>query len=353
MQSTTFFTARLRSPIAALLLAMPAVFTLAALPATALAQPAAAEVRSFEVRSDGELGPGTRLNLRAVATPRGKATVRIQGIRERIALREVSPGVYTARYTLKRTDAVQDDREVRVALRLGNRTAAADYTLAEVMATRPPVATLPPPPPPPAMAQPALRIERFGVTPVERLEPGAELRFVLEGPPGATVLIDLPGVADDVALRELRPGHYEGGYTLRRADNIAPSRPIIATVRIGDRVATANLGTPLVLQAPVALPLQIVNHSNNGVVQSGSTMVQGRTAPFATVQAKVDGSAQVPGGFSVAQQLYAQTLQADANGNFSFSFTPRFPLPGSRYEVSLVSSKAGATSETRLTLFQR
>lgn len=430
---------------------LPAAFVMTALPVSALAQPAAAEIRSLDVRTDGDLEPGSRLSFRAVATPRGKAVVRVRGIRERIALREVSPGVYVGRYTIKRGEVVQDDREVRLMLRLGNRTTAADYTLAEVMAA-PPVANVPPPVvvPPPV----ALRIERFGVTPIERIEPGAELRFALDGAPGGSVMIDLPGVANDVALREVRPGHYEGGYTLRRADNLNPSRPIVATLRVGERVVTANLGVPLVqpqadnrppqvvnitpregeavpsgppiqisasfedrggtgvdpatvrvllsgrnvtpeaqvtptsfsfrasLQpgrytvdvtardragnavrrdwsfdvgaaVPVNVPLQILNHGNNGVVEGGSTVVQGRTAPFATVQAKVDSSSQVPGGFSVAQHVYSQTLQADSNGNFSFTFSPRFTIPGTRYDVSLVATKAGVTSDARLTLHQR
>jgi hypothetical protein len=333
---------------------------------------------------------------------------------------------------------------------LGNRTAAADYTLAEVMAG-PAVANVPPPVavPPPA----PLRIERFGVTPIEQIEPGAELRFVLDGAPGGTVVIDLPGVANDVGLREIRPGHYEGGYTIRRADNLNPSRPIVATLRVGERVVTANLAMPLVQPqadnrppqvvniapregeavpggpiqisanfedrggsgvdpatvrivisgrnvtpeaqvtsnafsyranlppgrytvdvtardragntvrrgwsfdvaavVPVNVPLQVLNHGNNGSVEGATTVVQGRTAAFATVEVKVDANAQAPGGFSVSQHVYSQTLQADANGSFSFSFAPRFPLPGTRYDISLLSTKAGVTNNARLTLYQR
>lgn len=430
---------------------LPAAFITSALPVSALAQPAVAEVRSLDVRTDGDLGPGSRLSFRAVATPRGQAAVRIRGIRERIALREVSPGVYVGRYTIKRGEVVQDDQEVRVMLRLGNRTAAADYTLAEIMAA-PPVANFPPPVVSP---QPVpLRIERFGVTPIERIEPGAELRFALDGAPGGSVMIDLPGVANDVALRETRPGHYEGGYTLRRADNLSPSRPIVATLRVGERVVTANLAVPLVQPqvdnrppqvvnmspregdavpsgppiqisanfedrggsgvdpasvrvlisgrnvapeaqvtpnsfsyrtslppgrytvdvtardragntvrsdwsfdvaavVPVNVPLQILSHGNNGAVEGGTTVVRGRTAPFATVEVEVDASAQAPGGLSVSQHVHSQTLQADSNGNFSFSFSPRFPIPGTRYEVSLVSTKAGVANDARLTLYQR
>ncbi|MEO7392711.1 MAG: hypothetical protein ABIU58_11085 [Ramlibacter sp.] len=442
--------AHVRTPIAALMLLLPSAFALTALPATALAQPALPEVRSLDVRTDADLGPGSRLSFRAVGTPRGQALVRVAGVRERIALREVSPGVYVGRYTVKRGEAVDDDRDVRVSLRLGKRTASAEYTLAQVM-TGPPVANVPPPVVVPA---PPLRIERFGATPLDRIEPGAELRFALDGVPGGTVMVDLPGVANDVALREIRPGHYEGGYTLRRADNLNPSRPVVATLRVGDRTVTATLSGPLVqpqadnrppllgnlmprdgeavpggptqisgnfddrggsgvdpatvrvfvsgrdvtaqaqvtanafsLRAnlppgrhtvdvsardragntvrrewsfevasgvvPVSLPLQVLNHGNNGSVEGGSTVVQGRTAAFATVEAKVDASAPVPGGFSVGQHLYSQTLQADANGNFSFSFAPRFQIPGARYEIALLASKAGATSEARLVLYQR
>lgn len=445
----TFSTTYLRSPAVALMLLLPCAFVLPALPATALAQPALLEVHSLDVRTDGDLRQGSRLSFRAVGTPRAQAVVRVQGLRERIALREVSPGIYVGRYTIKRGEVFRDDRALRVTLRQGNRTSAASYTIAEVMAG-PPVANVPPPLPP----APPLRIERFGVAPLERIEPGAELRFALDGAPGGTVWVDLPGIANDVALHEIRPGHYEGGYTIRRVDNLIPSRPIVATLRIGDRVVTANLAVPLaqpqmdnrppqvvniapregeavsggpsiqiaahfedrggsgvdpasvrivvsgrnvtpeaqvtpnsfsyratllpgrhavdvtardragnmvrrdwsfdvVPAVPANVPLQILNHGNNGSVDGGTTVVQGRTASFATVEVKVDASAQVAGSFNVTQQLYAQTLQADANGNFSFSFSPRFPIPGTRYEISLLSTKAGVTNDARLTLHQR
>lgn len=444
-------TAHLRGPVTALMLALPAAFVVTVLPVTALAQPAAAEVRSLDARTDGDLGPGSLLRFRAVGTPRAQAVVRLRGVRERIALREVSPGVYVGRYTIKRGEELRDDGEVRLTLRLGNRTAAADYTLSEIMGG-PPVANVPPPVvvPPPV----ALRIERFGIAPIERIEPGAELRFALDGAPGGTVVIDLPGVANDVGLREIRPGHYEGGYTLRRADNLNPSQPIVATLRVGDRVVTASLALPVVQPqpdnrppqvvnvtpregeavpggpaiqisanfedrggsgvdpssvrivlsgrnvtpdaqitptsvsyraslppgrytvdvtardragntvrrdwsfdvaavVPVNLPLQILNHGNNGRIEGGTTVVQGRTGAFASVDVKVESSVQGPGGLNLSQHVYAQTLQADANGNFSFSFAPRFGIPGTRYDISMVSTKAGATNDARLTLYQR
>jgi hypothetical protein len=440
----------LRNHVASLFLLAPCAVALVATPTIALAQSASPEVRSLEVRSDGEMEPGARLTFRVVGTPRARAVVRIGGIRERIELREVSRGLYIGRYRVKPGDRVESDSEVRAILRAENRSGSAEYTLAEVMSGQAPIAVAPPAPPP----APALRIERFSLGPIDRIEPGAELRFALDGFPGATVRVDLPGIDADVALREIRPGHYEGSYTIRRADNLNLSRPMVATLRMGERAVTANLtlqvaqpsgdnrppnlvnlspregeavaGGPAIqvsasfedrggsgvdpatvrinlsgrnvtgdaqitptgfnlraqltpgrhtvdvsardragntlrkewsfdvaAAAPVNVPLQIVNHGNNGQVERGNTQVVGRTAPFASVAVKVDAIAPVPGGFSVAQHVYSQTLQADANGNFSFNFSPRFPIPGTRYEIAMVASKANVNTEARLVLHQR
>lgn len=455
----------LRNCVTSALLLLPAAVSLVALPSSALAQPATPEVRSFEAEADAGLEPGSRLRFRLTGTPRVKASIRIRGLREGIPLREVSPGVYVGRYTLKRTDRVAGDAEVRAVLRHGNRIGAAEYVLSEAMAA--PVAVAPPPPPP-RPVEPAVRIERFGMVPVERIEPGAELSFSVEGMPGARVTVDLPGVERDVSLRETRPGHYEGSYTIRRADNINPNRPIVATLRVGERVATANLdmavgrpgagnrppggdnrppggdnqpprlsnvtpregqtipgGPPTNITAnfedgdgsgvdpasvriavsgrdvtpdahvsprlfsyraplpagrhtvnvtardragnvmrggwsfevaaavPANLPIQILNHGNNGHVGSGQTVVQGRTGPNALVEVTVQATAPVGGVVNISQNLFSQTVQADANGNFAFSFTPQIPIPNTRYDIAMVSNRGGVTHESRMSLFQR
>lgn len=435
--------AHLRNHVASLFLLVPGAMALVAAPTLALAQSASPEVRSLEVRSDRAIGPGAQLTFRVVGTPRARAMVRISGVRERIELREVSRGLYAGSYRVMPGDRIDRDSEVRVVLRAENRSGSAEYTLAEVMPGQAPVAPLP-------------RIERFSMAPIDRIEPGAELRFALDGFPGATVRVDLPGIDNDVALREVRPGHYEGSYTIRRADNLNLSRPMVATLRAGERAVTANLNLPVaqpllgdnrppslanlapregevvaagsVIQvsanfedrggsgvepatvritmsgrevtgdaqitptgfsfranlppgrhtidvaasdragnllrkawsfevaaaAPNNMSLQIVSHGNNGQVDGSNTHVVGRTAPFASVAVKVDAVAPVPGGgFSVSQQVTSQTVQADANGNFSFNFSPRFPIPGTRYEIAMVASKANANAEARLVLHQR
>ena len=338
--------AQLRNQVAALFLLAPAAITFTALPSTALAQRAAAvlEVQSLDVSSDYGVAPGSRLRFRLEGTPRAQASVRIRGVQSRIPLREVEPGVYVGRYVVTRADRIEDEAPIRAILREGNRTVSASYNVPAGLA-RDNVAAVPPPAP--------LRIERFSAAPIDRIEPGAELRFSLEGMPGAVAFVNLPGIANRVPLREVRPGFYEGSYTLRRADNLNPRGRVVATLRAGDRTVTANLDHPLVAMVPVNVPIEILSHSNNGQIDGGSTHVRGRTAPFASVNIKVHAVPPVVGQFGVAQQVYSQTLQADANGRFDFSFNSPFPVPGTRYDVVMVANKADVTTEARLVLFQR
>ncbi|MDP3759855.1 MAG: hypothetical protein Q8R01_04985 [Ramlibacter sp.] len=445
----------LRNYVAAAMLLVPAMVTLSALPSSAIAQPATPEIRSLAVEVDAGLEPGSRLRIRLEGTPRVQASVRIRGVRETIALREVAPGVYAGRYTLKRADRVAPDSDVRAILKRGNRTVAANFELGETMGT-PPVAAAPPPP---VRAQDPLRIERFGMLPVDRIEPGAELKFALEGMPGANASVDLPGVERDLRLRETRPGVYEGAYTVRRADDFNPNRPIVATLRAGDREVTSSIAMPVgrpgadnrppaggdnrapdlvqlmpaegavvpagppvlitatfedrrgsgvdpasvritvsgrnvtqeaqitrqslsirvalppgrqtvdvtardyagnavrkswsfdvAAAAPVNVPIRILNHSNNGQVGSGPTLVQGHTVPNANVAVTVNAVTPM---VNVSQELFSRTVQADANGNFAFTFSSQFPIPGTRYEVSMVSTRGNLRDDARLVLVQR
>ena len=183
-------------------------------------------------------------------------------------------------------------------------------------------------------------------------EPGAVLRFSVDGMPGAVAFVDLPGAAADIRLHEVRSGHYEGSYTIRSSDNLNMSGPVVATLRAGERLVTATLANPLVAAGPVDVPIHILSHTNYSRIDGDTTHVRGRTAPYASVNVRVDAAPPVVGRFGVARQVFAETLQADPNGYFDFRFTSPFPVPGTRYDVSMVASKADVTNEARLTLFQ-
>jgi hypothetical protein len=430
---------QLRHHVVALCLLAPAAVTLTALPGTALAQSATPEVVGLQVNSDNGINPGSRLHFRLEGSPHAQAFIHLDGVPGRIALHEVERGVYVGNYVIGRADRIDDDAQIRAIMRRENRTVTANYEIPPVVRN---VAAAPAP----------LRIERFQVSSLDRVEPGADIHFVVDGVPGAMAFVDLPGADGHVRLHEERPGHYEGHYTIRRADRIDPRGAVVATLRAGDRVVTANLDRPLVTAdsrppairaltpregevvqggphtvvsgrfddeggtgvdprsvrvvisgrnvtpdtdvtpgsftfrgplppgpqtvdvtardragnvvrrtwtfdvaeaAPVNVPIVILNQSNNAQIDGNFGHVRGRTAPFATVDVRVDAVPPVVGQFGVAQQLLARTMQADAHGNFEFSFTSPFPVPGTRYDVQMIAHKADITTEARLTLFQR
>lgn len=442
---------QIRNQVAAFFLLLPAATALIALPGTAMAQPAAPELRSLQVGSDGGLTAGADLEFTVEATPRGKVSVSVRGVPRNIMLKETERGVYTGSYTIRRQDRIAENSPIRATLRVRNRSVVANYSFPAGIAgsnapVAPPVAVAPPP---------GLKIDRFSVAPVDKLEPGAELRFTLNGAPGGKAEFDIPGVINNVAMREVSPGVYEGAYTIRRLDNLAPSRPVVATLRVGDRAVTSTLTQPLmadakppvirnlsprdgesitrsantsvsgtfddaggvgvdpksvrimlagrdvtaatqitpqfftyradlpagryavdvtakdmvgnavrqtwtfdvasaVSAAPATVLLQVTSHANNASVEGSPVVVRGRTAPGAVVDVKVSAVGTLAGLFGMNQDLLTQRVQADGNGNFSFSFSPQFPLPGTRYEVSMTAGKDGmVATQTKLVLFQK
>ncbi|GAC1605184.1 MAG: hypothetical protein NVS3B2_11420 [Ramlibacter sp.] len=474
---------QLRNCVAWGMLLAPVAVSLTALPSTVLAQSSSPQVRSLAASTDGRLEPGTSINFTLVGTPRAQASLRIRGLREPIALTETRWGEYEGSYTLRRGERIDVDSEVRVTLGDGYTRDSADYLLGDLLPQQRAFAAQP------RFAEP--RIERFGMRPVDRLDPGADLVFELDGLPGAAVSVHLPGVERDVQLRETRPGHYEGGYTVRRADTLNLNRPLVATLRSGDRAisSSANMavGRPFVeterpraemrppaadtrppvltflvpaegstvpagpsvhiaatfddnggsgvdpasvqivvtgrnvtreaqisgqsfsfwgvlppgrqtvdvtardragnlmrrnwnfdvagvaaaapplrvvpvLPAPAppvlgpigpaGLAAQILNHAPNAEIGPDPVLVRGRTAPFATVAVNVRA---VPPA-TVADQpriVFSQTLQADREGSFSFTLVPGIPIPGTRYDISMVARRDALSQESRFSLVER
>jgi hypothetical protein len=427
---------RLRGQLAALLLLLPAAVLVTAAPAAVHAQSASPEIRTLQVNSDNGINPGSRLRFTLHGSPKGRASIRIQGVREAIPLKETSRGVYTGRHVIARADRIDENDKIRATLSRGNKTITASYDIPPGLGNV-------------ALARSAPKIDRFTVTTQDRIEPGAELRMVVEGAPGATVSVDLPGLPNAVRLREVRQGRYEARYTIRRADKLDVSGPVLATMRSGDRVVTSSLVQPLggpdtrapvitslapregemvaagpvvvsasfddhggsgvdpqtvrvllsgrdvtpgaqvstqsftyggalppgrhtvdvtardragnamrrswtfdVASGPSTVPLQILSHSNNGQVEGSLTHVRGRTAPFASVNINVQALPPAGPQVQVARQLFLQTVQADANGNFDFRFASPFATPGTRYDIAMVASKADTRTEARLVLFQ-
>lgn len=129
----------------------------------------------------------------------------------------------------------------------------------------------------PAAASRAPGIERFTVRPVGRLVAGRELRFRLVGAPGARASVDIPGVARDVALREMRPGVYEGSYTIRRRDDLSAFDRAVGTLRRGPDRVTAQVALQERADRSAPRITQVTPSTGARVAEGGrSTFIQAR-----------------------------------------------------------------------------
>ena len=246
---------------------------ISAAPQLANAQPnkgrSAPEVSSFQIEASDQLTPGSDLDFTLEGTPRGKASVRLSGINKNIVLRETEPGVYEGSYTLSRRDKLGTRPTARATLRVRNESAIVTESL--LGGVTPPVAAATPAP----VATPAavpLAIERFAVTPVAKIEPGAELRFATLGTPGGRASFSIDGVVRDVPMTEVRPGRYEGAYTIRRNDNFPPSLNIVSSLVANGQTVNARLNQALLVDAR---PPTIRNLApqNNEIVPPGPVSV--------------------------------------------------------------------------------
>jgi len=224
---------RLRSTAAAIMLLAPLGFGLVAPPAQAakavVAQPG---VRTMSIDSDAGLSPGATLRVQVFATPgarRASLTLGNSGIT--VPLKQKAKGTYAGSYVVRRKDHIDPTGLMTARVTFGDRTYSRQFNY---------------PPSFQALAMgsapaPRIAIERFVMRPMGRLEAGRELRFRVRGAAGADAWVDIPGVISGIDLAEVRPGVYEGTYTVRRRDDLDAFAKATATLREGKQRVTARV----------------------------------------------------------------------------------------------------------------
>lgn len=249
--------AYLRNHMAAVFLSLPVATAMVALPSAVMAQTDAPELRSLKVSSNSGLAAGAELGFTVEGTAKAKSHVRIDGVNRDIILKETARGVYTGTYTVLSQDRIVQTSPIRAVVQAGNRNVVGNYTFPVGMATAPVPVPVPVSVP---LADPVkakikekekekakaktekLRIDRFTVDPVAKLEPGAELHFSLNGMPGGTAEVEIPGIVKKVAMNEVSPGVYEATYTLRKQDKPKSTSAMVATLSQGDKSVRAKPG---------------------------------------------------------------------------------------------------------------
>jgi hypothetical protein len=162
------------------------------------------------------------------------------------------------------------------------------------------------------------------------------------GVAGATAFVDLPGVANDVALREVRPGQYEGTYVVRRRDPLDPGGQVVATLRMGDRAVNMTLAQPLV--AADTRPPAITNLTP----REGDTVAGPATVISGSFRDR-RGAGVDPN--SVRITLSGRNVTADAQVTAD-SFSYRAPLPPGRHTVDVQARDNAGNSVRRSWSFE-
>lgn len=194
------------------------------------------QITAFEMEPADKVAPGNELFFRVEGTPGARATVRVAGVSRTLVLQEVDDGVYEGAYVLRPRDRAGPNSAATATLRRSGRSSSS--TMARLSAAPPAVAVAPAPQP---QQRPALALNRFVAIPVDKLEPGTELKFVAEGTPGAKATFAIENVAAAIPMRETAPGRYEGSYTLKRLDKVIGGVPIVATLEGHGQVIRSNL----------------------------------------------------------------------------------------------------------------
>lgn len=318
-----------------------------AIPSYNVAQTTAApQINSFRVKPVEDLTPGSELIFILEGTPKSKATVTIQDIASNIPMREVRSGYYEARYTIRSQDRISNNTAIQANLEQGTRGANARLEDSLVASESDDT---------PSQGE-SLSINQFTVQTVDNLDPGTELVFTLSGTPNANATYSIEGITYDQPMREVSEGNYEGRYVIRRQDAF-PTSGVKATASLeeGERVVRARLDrdlSPSNVSSNEELLLEIISPNNNSQV-SETVEIRGKSAPNATVTVNVTAKNNVLGVIGLDRNVASRTVEADSQGNFSFSFKPSGVVPGTRYEISFNATNGQQTKQETLVLVQR
>lgn len=165
-----------------------------------------ARIDAFNVAQVDRVRPGSELEFTLKGTPGALVTLQIVGSAKTIQMTEARPGHYEGSYTIGSRDRVTSASLVTARMLKDGQAVTAALDQSVVAGARSP-------------AEGVVKIAAFDVSAPDRVRPGDELKFSMNGSPGGKARVAVVGVQERIALTEVRGGVYEGAYTLRRRDH--------------------------------------------------------------------------------------------------------------------------------------
>lgn len=317
----------------------PAVVPVPAVPAA----PTASQLRVEKIttRATGPLLAGDELAVKATGTPKANASFSIEGFVQNIPLKETQEGVYEGSYTVRRNDSKANAKLLVTLNRPGSDpvTQAADTPVS--------IDALPPL--------------------LQNAQPENGSSVASRTPDISTSYSDGEGTGVDPQTIRLLVNEQDvtKQATIGR-DFIAyrPAQPLAdnamkAEVQMADRAGNKtslkwsfNFGTPSTTTTPVpseqAKLLPALTNFKSGDSITTPAKIEGKTAPFASVQIQAEAASNVLGPIGLSQQILNSTVKADGAGLFTFTLQPSFTLPsGTRYRVNITATDPQGTQSQK------
>jgi len=223
------------------------------------------------------------------------------------------------------------------------------------------IGTLTQPAPTPVSAL-SIEIIQTNANPNQPLLGGEELIVSAFGTPQANASFVIAGVNQNrpIPMTEVRPGVYEGRYTIRRSDGQLNTRLAVTLSKQGMTPVSRDFngtiainGTGTAETIPNTLKPQILNVQNNDAV-TFPLELRGQTLPNAPVQIVVDGINSIAGVVNVTQRLFTLSAVANTKGIFTVQLPQAANLPsGSLYRIRFTATQDNKTESTELLLRQK
>ncbi|XZN89864.1 MAG: hypothetical protein ACM65M_19695 [Microcoleus sp.] len=150
-------------------------------------------------------------------------------------------------------------------------------------------------------------IDSFTLYPVQRLDPGTELFFVLRGTPYSRATLTIPNAVQNLPMREVQPGVYEASYMIRQGDRISENTAVRANLQQGNRITSTRLQQPLLAgNSDRRFPSLSINRFTARSVQ--------QLDPGTTLNFKLLGTPNATATFSIEGVAYNIPMREESNG---------------------------------------
>jgi hypothetical protein len=300
----------------------------------------ATTISQFTVEPIESLEPGTELVFRVIGTSRAKASFTIAGVVRDQAMDETSPGNYEGRYTVRRNDKIPVGVAITALLKNGGQSVRSRLSGGLVNDKQAPT--------------------------VQNLLPVDSSVAATDRPKISGVFDDGRGTGVDPKSVRLR---FDGKDVTREAKitaesfNYQPSRSLLPgqyRVEVDLKDLSGNVGRStwsfeVTRQAAAAQPLfiKVLSPENNSTIPVGQIVVRGQSSPGALVSLDVQAASSVVGFLGYSQKVFNESVQADAQGNFTFQFQSVISFQGTRYELFFNATKDNDSRQQRWVLLQK